>query len=154
MRETDRIVEQMRRAHVGDSWTDVSLVSLLDGLTSERAAAKPIPGAHSIWEIVLHLITTQTYIVDLVLGSVRPFRPGDEWPPVDEVTEDAWGETVERFRAGEAEVRRVVSDEMSDERLDAPLQEKGTSAYNNLHGYIQHAFYHGGQIGLLKKLAS
>jgi uncharacterized damage-inducible protein DinB len=152
--EVDRIVDQMMRAHAGDSWTDVSLVRLLEGVTSAQAAAKPIPGAHSIWEIVLHLITTQEYIVDLARGTFRPSPPGEAWPPVGEATEKAWAEAVDRFRAGEAEVRRVVSAAIPDELLDEPLQKGGTSAYNNLHGYIQHAFYHGGQISVLRKLAS
>jgi len=154
MREIDRLVDQMEQAHVGDPWTSAPLVPLLDGLTAEQASAKPIPDAHSIWEIVLHLIVTQEYIVELVRDISRPFEPGDEWPSVEERTEDAWRFTVERFRAGEAETREVVAAEVSDERLDAPFREGGTAAYNNLHGYIQHAFYHGGQISVLKRLGS
>lgn len=154
MREVDRIVDQMMQAHIGDPWTDVALVDLLDGLTCEQAAGKPIHNAHSIWEIVLHLIATQELIVDLVRGVSRPFQPGDEWPPVGEVTDEGWAEIVGRLRAGEAEVRCVVSTEVADERLDEPFREGGTAAYNNLHGYIQHAVYHGGQISMLKKLAA
>lgn len=154
MREVDRIVDQMMQAHIGDPWTGVVLVDLLDGLTCEQAAGKPIPNAHSIWEIVLHLVATQEFIVDLVRGVSQPFQPGDEWPPVGEVTEEAWTEVEEQFRAGEAEVRRVVSAEFTDKRLDEPFREEGTSAYNNLHGYIQHAVYHGGQISMLKKLVA
>ncbi len=152
MDEVDRIIDQMGRAHVGDPWTDVPLVGLLDGLTHENASARPIPGAHSIWEIVLHLGTTQELIVDLVRGVSRPYEPGDEWPPVGEPTEEAWTATVKQFRAGEAEVRRVVSEGVKAEQLDAPFREGGSSAYNNLHGYVQHAVYHGGQISVLKKL--
>ena len=59
MREVDRMLDQMERAHVGDPWTSAPLVPLLDGLTAKQASAKPIPDAHSIWEIVLHLIVTQ-----------------------------------------------------------------------------------------------
>ena len=154
MREVGRIVDQMMQAHIGDPWTDVALGGLLDGLTCDQAAGKPIRDAHSIWEIVLHLIATQELIVDLVRGVFRPFQPGDDWPPVGEASEGAWAEAVERFRAGEAEVRRVVSAEFTDERLNEPFREGGTSAYNNLHGYIQHAVYHGGQISMLRRLAT
>ena len=154
MSEVDRIVDQMMRAHIGDPWTDAPLAGLLAGLMCEQAAAKPIPDAHSIWEIVLHLIATQEFIADLVRGASQPSQPGDEWPPVGEASEEAWAEVVERFRAGEVEVRRVVSAEFADERLDEPLREGGTSAYSNLHGYIQHAVYHGGQISMLRKLAA
>ena len=154
MHEAGRIVDRMKKAYIGDPWTDVALVDLLDGLTYERVAAKPIPDAHSIWEIVLHLTATQELIVDLVRGDSRPLEPGDEWPPVGEVTEEAWAEVAERFRAGEAVVRGAVSAEVADERLGEPFREGGTSGYDNLHGYIQHAVYHGGQISMLRKLAA
>jgi len=36
--------------------------------------------------------------------------------------------------------------------LDEPLQEGGSPGYKNLHGYIQHAVCHGGQIYMLKRL--
>jgi len=152
MRETDRIVDQMMQAHVGEPWTGPSLTGLLDGVTFENAAAKPIAGAHSIWEIVLHLMTTQTYIMDLVRGVGRPFQPGEEWPPIGKTNASAWKETVERFRQGEERVRHTVAEQFADDRLDEPLQNGGSSAYNNLHGYVQHAFYHGGQISMLRKL--
>ncbi|MGB2983385.1 MAG: DinB family protein [Candidatus Bipolaricaulia bacterium] len=154
MHEFDRIVGQMKQAHIGNPWTDAPLVALLDDLACEQAAAKPIPNANSIWEVVLHLITTQELIVDLVRSVSRPFQPGDAWPPIGEATVEAWAGVVERFLAGDAEVRSVLSDEFTDERLDEPFREGGTSAYNNLHGYLQHAVYHGGQISMLKKLAA
>jgi len=153
MNDVERIVDQMERTHIGNPWTDTPFSRLLEGVTHDIAAAKPIEDAHSIWEIVLHLMTAQELIADLVRGESRPFEPGDEWPPVDDDSAAAWAETVDRFFAGEAEVRDVVSDGVSAEQLDAPFSEGGTSTYNNLHGYIQHAVYHGGQISLLKRLA-
>jgi uncharacterized damage-inducible protein DinB len=152
MDEVSRIVEQMELAHVGDSWTGVSISGLLGDVSHEKAAARPIPNAHTIWELLLHLIATQELILDLAHGVSRSYEPDTEWPTVGETSEDAWADAVERFTIGETRVRHVVSDEVSSEQLDQPFCEGGTSAYNNLHGYVQHAFYHGGQMSLLKKL--
>ena len=105
-----RVIDQMERAHIGDPWTDVPFVGLLEDLTHDEAATRPIPAAHNVWEIVLHPGTAQELIVDLVRGTSCPYELGDEWPPVGEPTEDAWAEAVEQFRLGEAEVRRVVSE--------------------------------------------
>ena len=150
--ETQRIIEQMRRAHNGEPWVGVSLADLLDDLTWVEAEARPIPSAHSIWEIVLHLITTQQLIVDLVGGVSRAFHPGDDWPAVERPSESSWADVMRQFREGEAAVRQAAST-IDGDRLDRPLREGGSSAYNNLHGYVQHALYHAGQISLLKKLA-
>ena len=149
--EVDRIVDQMKRAHIGTPWTGVSLADLLDDATWKEAAAAPIPGAHSIWEIALHLVTAQQLIVDLVQGISRPFRAGDDWPTPNPSSEASWDKVMGQFRDGEAAVRRAAAT-VADEQLDRPFREGGTSAYNNLHGYTQHAVYHAGQISMLKKL--
>lgn len=153
MDEIERIVDQMEHAHIGNPWTDKPFKALLVGISHEMAAARPLADAHSIWEILLHLMTAQELIIDLVQGTSRPYRPGDEWPSVEDESAAAWAEAVERFFAGEAQVREVVSAGVTEEQLDNPFREGGTSAYNNLHGYVQHAVYHGGQISLLKALS-
>ncbi len=53
--ETRRLEEQLKRALEGEAWHGPSVLESLAGVTAEEAAAHPIPGAHSIWELVLHL---------------------------------------------------------------------------------------------------
>ena len=53
--ELKRLEEQLRRAHEGEAWHGPSLLEALAGVSAEQAAARPIAGAHSIWELVLHL---------------------------------------------------------------------------------------------------
>ena len=55
MTEVDRIRDQFRRAFEGEAWHGPSVLALLDGVTAQQAAAHPIPGAHSIWELTLHI---------------------------------------------------------------------------------------------------
>jgi hypothetical protein len=55
MTETHRINSQLKRAQEGQAWHGPSLRELLDGVTAEQAAARPIPNAHSIWELVNHI---------------------------------------------------------------------------------------------------
>ena len=74
--------------------------------------------------------------------------------PVGETTEEAWYAVLKRLRIGEAEVRRAVSDDVADEGLDESFRARGTSAYNSLHGYMQHAVHHAGQISVLRQLVS
>ena len=42
----------------------------------------------------------------------------------------------------------------ADSALEQSFVEGGSSAYNTFHGYIQHAYYHAGQISILKDLES
>ena len=57
MSELDRIVNQLCHAWKGGAWHGPSLKEALDGITFMQAQEKPISGAHSIWELVLHLTT-------------------------------------------------------------------------------------------------
>ena len=47
------LADQIRRAFRGESWHGPSVLEVLAGVSAEDAAAHPIAGAHSIWEIVL-----------------------------------------------------------------------------------------------------
>lgn len=58
-RETERIADQLRRAWEGDAWHGPPLKKALDGLTARQAAAHPIAGAHSIWDLALHIAAWQ-----------------------------------------------------------------------------------------------
>ena len=150
MNEIERIIEQMRRATHGEAWHGPSLSELLDGVDAATACAHPIPGSHSVWEIVLHLITAQDLILDRIQKVSRPFTPGDEWPPVDDMSESAWEDTVTHLMNGDAKVRKAVAG-FPEDGLDRPLIDGSSSAYINFHGYVQHTIYHAGQVSLLLK---
>lgn len=60
-REIKRLEEQLKRALEGEAWHGPSVLESLAGVSADEAAAHPISGAHSIWEIVLHV-------------SVRPYH--------------------------------------------------------------------------------
>lgn len=53
--DLQRLEEQLERALEGEAWHGPSVLEILEGVTAAQAAAHPIAGAHSIWELVLHL---------------------------------------------------------------------------------------------------
>lgn len=150
MNELERIVGQMRHAACGGAWHGPSLSELLADVDAASASAHPVPDAHSIWEIVLHLITTQELILDRIQNISRPFTPGDEWPGIADRSAEAWTADVQALLDGEERVQGAVAS-FPPERLDEPLIQGSSSAYSNFHGAIQHTLYHAGQISLLIK---
>ena len=52
--EMMRLEEQLRRALDGEAWHGPSVLEVLAGVSAEQASSHPIPGSHSIWELVLH----------------------------------------------------------------------------------------------------
>jgi uncharacterized damage-inducible protein DinB len=151
MREIDRIDDQLQRAFEGDAWHGAPVEALLAGVTAEQAAARPIPAAHSIWELVLHM-TVWLEVIRRRLEEGVPIEltPAEDWPAIPETTGEAWRATLERHRQAYRDLRGLLA-RLGDERLAQGVAGKDHDAYVMLHGIIQHELYHAGQIALLKK---
>ncbi len=157
MTEIERIEDQLRRAFAGDAWHGSSLIEILAGVTAEEARAKPLPNAHSIWEIVLHVAAWDGAVRQRLEGeTVRAPDEGD-WPEVRDTSEAAWKDALARLTKRHEELRetiKLLADEWLDEHLGQerdPPTGGGVSVYTTLHGIVQHNVYHAGQIALLKK---
>jgi hypothetical protein len=72
--EHGALATDLERAVSGQPWHGPSLAMLLEGVTARDAAAHPIAGAHSIWELALHL-TAWTDEVARRLGGAAPSEP-------------------------------------------------------------------------------
>jgi uncharacterized damage-inducible protein DinB len=150
MSELDRIQDQLKRAFEGPAWSGPSVLEVLNGLTPARAASRPISGAHSIWEIVVHIGVWEDVVRRRALGE--KFNPTNEqdWPPVGETTQAAWDHAIASLKAGHAELRKVIA-AFDERKLDQPLVPGGNTAYVQFHGAVQHDLYHAGQIAILAK---
>jgi uncharacterized damage-inducible protein DinB len=151
MNELERISQQMKQALSGEAWHGPCLEQILEGVNAKMAAARPIAQAHSIWEIVLHLISVQNLVLSRLQGQEVEVTPETDFPAIIELSEEAWQETLQQLRAGEHALRNAVLT-FSEELLDEPIIAQRTSAYNNFHGLVQHSLYHAGQMILLKKM--
>jgi uncharacterized damage-inducible protein DinB len=151
MTETHRINSQLKRAYQGEAWHGPSLRELLDGLTAEQAAAKPIPNAHSIWELVNHIIAWERIAKGRLEGNALA-EIADEvnFPPVTDTGESAWQATLQSLEASNRALRDSIR-QIDDARLEEIVEGTSYPIYGLLHGVIQHDLYHAGQIALLKK---
>ena len=152
MNELETISGQMRQAVEGEAWHGASLLEILADIHVATAMSRPIRHAHTVWEIILHLAGTQDLMLRRLRGDPTPLIDEEDWPPVIKASEDAWLATLDAFFAGEKHLREAI-EAFPETRLDEPLIEGGSSAYNNFHGYVQHLLYHAGQISLLKRAA-
>lgn len=153
MSECDRIGEQMRKAFEGGAWYGPALMEVLQGVDIRTAAARPIEGAHTIWEIVMHIIYGQGVVLRRVRGEDAAWEASEDWKGPPEPTAEAWQGTLDELRRREAELWAAVS-RLPDSALDQPSADRSGSLYNNLQGHAQHHAYHAAQIGLLKRAAA
>jgi uncharacterized damage-inducible protein DinB len=151
MSEITRIADQLRRSHEGEAWHGPALEALLAGVSAAQAAARPIPGAHSIWEIVLHVTAWENFVKRRLAGETIVEVPeAENFPPVTDAGAAAWERTREGLRSAHRTLQEALG-RLTDERLRDIVSGKGYSVYFMLHGVVQHNLYHAGQIALLKK---
>lgn len=151
VQETTRISDQLRRAFEGGAFHGDPIHDILDGIPVEVAAAKPLHGIHSIWEIVHHM-TVWLDIVRRRLSSPTLVAPTAEenWRTVGHVSGEAWerakGELDDSYRL----LMRAIT-EVPESKLAMQVPGREYDFYTLLHGIVQHSLYHAGQVALLKK---
>jgi uncharacterized damage-inducible protein DinB len=148
--ELERLEEQLRSSFEGGSWHGPSVRETLDGVTAEEAWRHPIPGAHSIWELVLHLASTYSLVLRRLNGDIVDLSAEEDWPVVEAPTATNWTAALNVLRSLNQQLRAAVQHFRTD-ALDEPLGNPKHSAYEQFVGVTQHDLYHAGQIVLLRR---
>ena len=145
------IADQLQRAYAGEAWHGPCLQDVLAGVTAGQATAKPIAGAHSIWELVLHLKAWVAACRRKLAGESLKLTTAEDWPAQQD------GETWDQTLAALADEQRRLFDAISAlqrDHLKTMVPGEPYSVYFMLQGAVQHYAYHGGQIALLKKTSN
>ena len=150
MSEVIRIKDQLRRSIEGEAWHGPSVLEILRDVGPELAMKRPIAKAHTIWEIVLHIISNQDLVRNRLKGDDSPHEPDIDWPQVTDGSEKAWDNCINEIRRSLNDVNAALSG-IDDSMLDKPILPGYSSIYITLHGLVQHNLYHAGQIAVLKK---
>lgn len=150
MSEREFIVSQLKAAFDGEAWHGPAFMEVLDGIDAKTAAAHPIPQAHSIWELVLHVAAWESLISRRIHGEALMPSDDENFPSAREVTEAGWREALQRLRSTHATLIELVS-ALKESRLNDRVPGKDYDLRFMLTGAVQHAAYHGGQISLLRK---
>jgi uncharacterized damage-inducible protein DinB len=155
--ECNRVAHELASNLDGEGWYGESIREILNGITAEKAKAHPIPNAHSIWEIVLHVDAWIRLYIDALNGTPIPAwksMPKEmDWPSVTATGEGEWKQALSRFFENHLEMVESMKS-FGDERLESPVPGRTYNFYRLFHGATLHAVYHAGQIALLKKLAA
>lgn len=136
------------------AWHGPNLHGTIRGLDARRAAWRPAPGRHSIWELVVHAAYWKYAVRRRLTGEKRGSFPleGSNWfARSGEPLESAWRQDVALLAAEHRQLRAVVAG-LRD--ADLPRAAAGSRQSNAtlIYGVAAHDVYHAGQIQLLKRL--
>ncbi len=81
------IAQTLRDTYAGAPWHGSGVKEILRGVTPQQASSWPLPEAHSIWELVLHMTVWRQSAWNKLTGNhaferrriyVRPQLPGSQ----------------------------------------------------------------------------
>lgn len=150
MSEISAMIKHYDQILSGDAWHGDPVWQILDGISAQSAAARPLPSAHTIWEIVAHMTFWEGVVTKRLRGERAGLVEELNFPPMPDITEANWQNTLDEFRASNASFRSAL------QQLDPSKLQQLTAAgkrtyWEEAQGIIEHHLYHAGQIALLKK---
>jgi len=150
MSEVERILQHYDGVLNGDAWHGDPVWQVLDGISARQAAARPLPSAHTIWEIVMHMTFWETVVTQRLGGQRAGLVEALNFPAMPAVTAENWRKTLDDFRASNQNFRAALA-KLDPARLNQLTAAGKRTYYGEAHGIIEHHVYHLGQIALLKK---
>lgn len=151
MSQVESLADQLERAFRGGAWHGPAVAETLAGIDERTAAARPLAGAHSIWEIVHHLTVWNDVPRRRLNGERLQNLPAErDWPPVEDTSASAWRTALEALEEAHTAFHDRVL-ELSDGQLDDPVTGSESTVRGTIFGVLQHNGYHAGQIALLSK---
>jgi hypothetical protein len=157
MSEPTRLADLLDRVMTGDPWHAGSVWSVLETVTAVDAVRTPVQGAHSIWQLVLHMTGWAREVQARLEGAAAGEPAAGDWPDIADTTQVAWERDrrtlFEVCTALAVAIRRTPPATLDEPVIDHRDRAAGTglSKYLTLHGLVHHTVYHAGQIALLRR---
>lgn len=155
--ESARLVDLSSRVMTGDPWHAGNVEDLLADVTVREAVARPLPGVHSIWEIVLHMTGWVDEVERRLSGHPAGLPADGDWPRVGRPTAARWQAARAALKTAHRRLERRIS-RLSDDALITPVSDPrnrvtgtGLSRDVTAHGAVHHTVYHAGQIASIKR---
>ncbi|MBN2334570.1 DinB family protein [Candidatus Bathyarchaeota archaeon] len=133
-----------------------SLLQTLEGADHVEASARPLPGRHTIWELVNHCRYWMKAIDETLRGHPMPdIEHMEDWPETGK-TEEEWRRDLDRLNEtfnGLLETAEGLHEKQLDSTATSMFHgaEFKISYRKMLHGAYDHNLYHAGQISILRR---
>ncbi len=139
-----QIADSYRAATVKAAWYGPSLAELLAQISPELATTPPVPGSHSISELLQHLLLWNERVRNTSDSNSLPrWQPEKEWaePPIP------WNELVSRLGLSRGLLEEKIRN-FPIEDLAKQVPGRDYPYETMLHGIVEHVIYHSGQIAM------
>ena len=151
-----QLLQQIDQAYNRSSWHGTNLRGSLRGVTARWAAARPGPGRHNIWELVVHAAYWKYAVRRRLTGEKRgsfPLAGSNFFARPETMTERAWRADLALLDRMHRELRAAIA-ALPPARLNRAAPGGRTTNLFLIQGIAAHDLYHAGQIQLIKRLTT
>ncbi len=151
-RETDKLIQELNSVLDGQPWFGRPVYALLEEIHPAVVFKKPNEDAHSLIDLMYHMITWAEFCLHRLQGSEgydKTWEEVNDWRMIDPL-EHTWARALSEFR----QLHEAIITELNkrdDAFLDTAVQGRDYTMGFMVNGLIQHTIYHLGQIAYVKK---
>ncbi len=145
------IAENIATCFEGNNWTNVNVSDTLKDVSWQQAQQKTIASSNTIAALVNHLLYWNYIIMQRLKGENPPIPESNGFDVKELNSEEDWNKLKEETHQSFIQLAAAVKN-FDAEKLDETYAEGKSSYANNIYGIVEHAYYHLGQIVIIKKL--
>jgi hypothetical protein len=151
MKITEAIAQHITEAVEGVNWTEVDLKNVLADVSFEEAATLTNASTNTIAAIVYHLNYYNIKLLERVKGITNPVNASNGFDMQVLKNAEEWN-VLRKENITSTKALAVAVSAFPEEKLFDINPANGLTFYKNLHGCVEHIYYHLGQIFILKTL--
>lgn len=159
MTTAEKLSGELEKILSGDAWYGPPVYEGIDKISFEIAYERPANGAHTIAEIVLHMLGWTMEVIRRMQGGKAGMPQGGDWPDPGAPDEERWKVMINDLKLANVNLIGLIQkfpEEKWEEPTNDDRNEPGLGAGVNydqlINGLIQHHVYHAGQIGILNRI--
>jgi len=158
MTTSEKLQSELENVLSGDPWYGNNVYAIIERVGFEEAFEKPPGAAHTIAEIVLHMLSWTEEVLDRLNGKEAGQPFSGDWPDPGVPDQEKWQNYVNNLKLVNVNLLGVIRN-FPEEQWAEPIKderdadsEKGLTFEQLVNGLIQHHVYHSGQIASLNKM--
>ena len=152
MKLTESLVNRLKEVLTEGKWViGTNFKEQITDLDWKEAIQKVGP-LNSIADLTFHVSYYIAGVADVLEGGSLDIRDkySFDYPPIQ--SQDDWSNLVDKF-CTDAERFISLIEQMTDEQLHAPFVDEKYGIYlRNINAIMEHAYYHFGQVVIIKKM--
>ncbi len=151
MKINEQIAQHLLDVNQGANWTDVNIKDTLEGVSYKEAGAITKASTNTIAGLLHHISFYNDIVKERLWGNYPPINQLNGFDMERIKNEGDWAKLKEKCLQSARDLASEVKKFPEEKLFNLTANGHGTY-YKMLHGVIEHAHYHLGQMVLLKNL--